>query len=831
MKKLLRFILSLMLCCTTFHPIYATSTIPCSEISGSNEDAQNYRTYAKPVKSYLEKIDSGWMRFIVDKGVEGYMVDTFNEQFEVTSRKIIETQLPIFGGFYTSNDHYYIVSGQSNMTEDDTLEVIRVSQYDKEWNHMQDAVISGINTTVPFDAGSCRMSDDGTYLIIHTSHEMYQDSDGVNHQANLTLQIKMENMALTDQRYSVSNATRGYVSHSFNQFVTIDGNQLITLDHGDAHPRAISLFQHHSDISDGTFTLRSNEVIQRVDLLEISGEFGNNTTNASVGGLVQSQTHYLVVGNSAIQDEQFASYQTRNIFVSAIKKDDLTLQTMQKTTYEEGTATTSTPMIVKMNDTCFVVLYEVDQQLTYFLIDSSGHTISDFISIEGSLSDCQPQVNNDTIVWYSYDQDETIFYQLKPQTKEFHQTKVHTGHQYEIQSEIENGYALGTCLKCNEDTMIQCITNQSLYWNETGEGYYSSSYKRYLQKGNRVYYLNKLTLGSGQEANISDDVVVSLSNPDVLIHEGDGESGFFKAINIGSCEVTFTSKYNPTCQKVYTFIVEPSQEDMPTPIQNAKIEEINYKTLKLSWDESENTTAYEIYRKESDGDLKRIATINELTYQVNVKTGVVYTYQIVPIRKINGITIKGTISDFLSKATSLKGKVQLSLNQISEAKIQLSWNLIDGATRYVIYRKAGNNAYQKVLTLGAKVNTYTSGILKPQTYKYKLKPARYDSKDRIYGSVSNEVSATTSLKKPKLTSTKENDIVTLTWDKVDSASYYQIYRKKSTKGTYKKIKTVSKLKYSDTLTTSITYYKVKAYCEVDGQKVYSPLSNEVTIKR
>lgn len=58
-------------------------------------------------------------------------------------------------------------------------------------------------------------------------------------------------MSIADSFTSVMNTDLGYVSHSFNQFIQIDNGTLLGSDHGDAYPRAITVLQYRTDISNG----------------------------------------------------------------------------------------------------------------------------------------------------------------------------------------------------------------------------------------------------------------------------------------------------------------------------------------------------------------------------------------------------------------------------------------------------------------------------------------------------------------------------------------------------------------------------------------------------
>lgn len=112
--------------------------------------------------------------------------------------KIIGKELPVFGGFYATKDNYYVATGENNTDEDNTKEVYRITKYDKHWNKITSTGLTNCNTTKPFNAGSCRIDVSGNYMIIHTCHEMYKSDDGYNYQANVTIQVDIDKMKITD---------------------------------------------------------------------------------------------------------------------------------------------------------------------------------------------------------------------------------------------------------------------------------------------------------------------------------------------------------------------------------------------------------------------------------------------------------------------------------------------------------------------------------------------------------------------------------------------------------------------------------------------------------
>ena len=93
-------------------------------------------------------------------------------------------------------------------------------------------------------------------------------------------------------------------------------------------------------------------------------------------------------------------------------------------------------------------------------------------------------------------------------------------------------------------------------------------------------------------------------------------------------------------------------------------------------------------RKVGDTDKWMVlGTATEPTFTVeNVKTGKEYTYR---VQTVKG-NVKGAYSaDFAGKA-ELTGEVTLTMTPNGTNKFDLSWTTVEGATRYIIYRKAGD---------------------------------------------------------------------------------------------------------------------------------------------
>ncbi len=378
----------------------------------------NYSRSASPIGSYLVDIGNGnMMRVQSDYDSSNIYVEYYDSQYNVTGVRQLAPELPIYGGFYSGSDAYYIVTGQKNEEESDTVECYRITKYDKNWNRIGSAGLYDCNTFLPFRAGCVRMTEADGYLFVRTSHQMYLSSDGLRHQANVTIQFDENKLVITDSYTDVMNSKYGYVSHSFNQFIKTEGNHLVAVDHGDAYPRSIVLTEYQTDFTNGQFISNMNywkNPCKSTDLFEFTGEIGDNATGASVGGFEVTDSAYLVAANSINQEDTSddrSMHDYRNVcIVGKSKRDGHTF--VNWLTNLEGDLSATTPYLVKINDNKYLVMWSYQKRsvgaIDYTYIDADGSQISPVYTMNGMLSDCEPVYINDTVVWYTSDSDGNV---------------------------------------------------------------------------------------------------------------------------------------------------------------------------------------------------------------------------------------------------------------------------------------------------------------------------------------------------------------------------------------------------------------------------------------
>ena len=401
-------------------PTLPTGSATAADATFNNQGLHTYTSaWSRPVRSYLTENPDGTLERVCYDADNGVTCSVHAADGTELSRQTLPPELSIFGGCFRGADGLrYLVFGQSNPEESDEREVLRVVQYDADWTRLNACSVYGANTYIPFDAGSLRMTEAAGKLYIHTCHEMYASSDGLHHQANMTFILDEATLTLITGRYSVSNFSTGYVSHSFNQFILAEGDRIYRVDHGDAYPRALCVTL--TPVGDTLTPTATNNAA-----FPIRGNSGANATGVSLGALACSETDVLFAGNSVDQSPSgtYSAYGQRNIFVVANRADLSTAETHWFTDYaaDDG-VTPGTPYLVRIAPNQFLLLWEEyrsadrSYSVTALRVNADGTAASARYQLPNMrMSDCEPILcANGTVCWYVSDGSAMTFYRLDP---------------------------------------------------------------------------------------------------------------------------------------------------------------------------------------------------------------------------------------------------------------------------------------------------------------------------------------------------------------------------------------------------------------------------------
>ena len=330
-------------------------------------------------------------QFVATEPTE-FFVERYDATGKAVSTRALPMELPIFGGFLAGADgNFYLAFGAENPEEADTAEVWRIVKYDKDWNRIAAASVTGgeSGTVIPFRSTVARLalSADGRELTLHAARQMYTDAeDGKRRQSDVTITVDTADMK------TVSVTGQSSLSHSFGQFVQYDGDKAFTVDHTDGDPRA--------------FLLRSDS--RDVTLLELAGPAGQNVTHAVGSGFEVSQDGFLFLGCSAPQKdfdrEMGAAW---NVFLtytdSALNKTTLTWLTAV-----DGQSVTHA-RLVKLSGNAFLAMWSADGNIHYQLLSGKGAKRGDEgVLRAAAMPTTQPVVGQDgTVRWIGVEAPQT----------------------------------------------------------------------------------------------------------------------------------------------------------------------------------------------------------------------------------------------------------------------------------------------------------------------------------------------------------------------------------------------------------------------------------------
>ncbi|MBD5161785.1 MAG: S-layer homology domain-containing protein [Oscillibacter sp.] len=442
--RVLSLVLALVLSVSLCAPALASGSSDAGP-SISHNPSHEYSSYwAATTKFFLYANAKGGLTRVEAPGYDTtnqLRVEEYDRSFRFLSGKYITYDgLPVWGGFYAGENYNFIITGQNNPNESDSVEVIRVLKYSKDWQYLGKASVYGANTYKPFDAGTVSCAESNGILHILTCHEMYKSSDGKNHQASMQITIRESDMTVTET--NCDGGFIGRVSHSFNQLIMVDSQgNFITANHGDAYPRAIEMEM----LVDGGRRERPNTDIREADIRkdwndgdrfgdvltpEFPGKTGFNYTGAMLGGMAETTNGYLL---AYTQEPSAALGDLYQVKLAYIAKKDIKLtvagtgggelsyfQVRQITNAKADLMNwdpntdpdQGNPFVVPTSlSGGYIIWKSARGEISWTTYDASGQT-GTIRTGSGKLSDCQPIYFNGKVVWYANRSDKLIFYTL-----------------------------------------------------------------------------------------------------------------------------------------------------------------------------------------------------------------------------------------------------------------------------------------------------------------------------------------------------------------------------------------------------------------------------------
>ena len=222
---------------------------------------------------------------------------------------------------------------------------------------------------------------------------------------------------------------------------------------------------------------------------------------------------------------------------------------------------------------------------------------------------------------------------------------------------------------------------------------------------------------------------------------------------------------------------------------SVKAEVKGYNKIQLSWEPVPGCDGYTVYRKEGNGPVRgRVSVVGDTscTYLDKdvkssgfyIKPGVTYTYT-VRAYVLNGKEKKfGAHSAQVSAKTEM-GTTSTTVRTNNNLYNSLSWNKIEGAEGYSVYRRIPGNSWECIKVLkGGNSLKYQDKKVKPlETYQYMVRAYRTIEGKKWYSPYHCSGKVVTSPAVQKLSSAASvKEGIRLTWKPQEKCSGYRIYR-------------------------------------------------------
>jgi len=234
----------------------------------------------------------------------------------------------------------------------------------------------------------------------------------------------------------------------------------------------------------------------------------------------------------------------------------------------------------------------------------------------------------------------------------------------------------------------------------------------------------------------------------------------------------------------------------------------------ITWQSVDGAVSYKVYRSTNqEGDFQQVFSTSGTSYKnTSAKVGILYFYKIQAVAE-NGQASEP--SNIVSGVRDLARPVVKASNVESSGKVRLTWEAVEGAVKYQVYRSTDQNGtYTRMYT--TTTTSYTNTNAEPEVqYYYKVRAiAENPEADSAFSVVDSRFC---DLPRPVVTANNVDATgkIRLTWKAVEGAVKYKVYRSESKDGTYKLMYTTNGTSYTNSNAKPGVryYYKVRAIAE------------------
>lgn len=295
-----------------------------------------------------------------------------------------------------------------------------------------------------------------------------------------------------------------------------------------------------------------------------------------------------------------------------------------------------------------------------------------------------------------------------------------------------------------------------------------------------------------------------------------------KSSDIGTYTVKVTFKNNYSGEKTLSYAIYPGNVTKTNESASAN-------SVKMSWNAVTGAQGYRIY----DNSKKLIADTNETTYVIkNLSGGAKHRFYVRAYKKVgSGVYYSPSFTSF-EAVTPPENVKSFTVKSSDEKSVTLKWSVVKNANGYRIYKYNSETKKYTLITDTKKTEYKYSSLSSGREYTVYIKAYSIVDSKTVLSPSYKKLTVSTKPKAPVITLSVGEGTAKISISKVSGADGYEIYMSTAKDGKYEKIASTSKSAYTKKkLKSSKKYYfKVRAYKEFGGKKLYSTYSEVRSVK-
>lgn len=264
-----------------------------------------------------------------------------------------------------------------------------------------------------------------------------------------------------------------------------------------------------------------------------------------------------------------------------------------------------------------------------------------------------------------------------------------------------------------------------------------------------------------------DNELVANDSNHIAIYMGDGHSDrVWHAVKAGTKFGSINPDYNQ-----YIVIKSGVIRKLATPTLKSVTNTVS--GPKITWGKVNSATWYRVFVKKGDKWSVLGNTKNNYFVDKRAKSGQKYTYTVRCVdskgNNRSGYNAKGISNTYYAAPGGFYAEGAV------DKEITFSWKPVDGAVKYRVYRRTAHNDWEVVCRTAQTTFTDTN-VKSPTPYLYTVRAL--DKNNKTVSAYRTPLKAYILKAVPKITdATVNNKGLTLTWDSINGAEQYKVYKK------------------------------------------------------